>query len=131
VTPLQDNAIMTPSEQEEGRKVVGRGNQGKETEQSIKTGKDDKAPKPNGSITTPARTMVTHDPPPTTRTTPDTESGNGVTGSSGLVDSPKKPPPVPSPGSDLDESTTSSVFPNSSVGCQKTDQTNRSSSSAS
>jgi hypothetical protein len=99
VTPLQHNAILIPSEKERGRKDIGRGNQGKKTEQATKTWKDEKAQKSAESTTAPARTKVTHDPPPATREIPpDTRR---------LFGNPNETPlPAPSPGSDQDECTT-------------------------
>ena len=41
---FRNNAILTSSEKGKGRKGFGRWNKGKETEQVIKTGKDEKAP---------------------------------------------------------------------------------------
>ena len=46
------NAVLTLSEKGRGRNDVGRGNQGKEIEQAIKTGEGEKALKPAGNITT-------------------------------------------------------------------------------
>ena len=43
---FRHNAVLTPSEKGKGRKGVGRWNRGKEIEQAIKTGKNEKVPKP-------------------------------------------------------------------------------------
>ena len=128
------NAILTPSEKERGRKDFGRENRGKETEQAIKMGKDGEAMKPAESTTkAPARTKFIHDSPPAIlETLPDTRNNNDVAGTSGSVDNPNKPPlSIPSPGLDLDENTTPSMFLRGFARCQEINQTSCCDSSAS
>jgi hypothetical protein len=130
--PLRYNAILTPSEKERGRKDIGSGHQGNETEQAMKTLKDQNEPTPTETITAPARTTgVTCEPPSAAREIlPDTRSSNDVAGSRGLFDNPDKIPlPASSPGSDQNEGTTSSMFLHGFARCQKIDQINCSGSS--
>jgi len=61
---FRHNAVLTASEKGKGRNGIGRRNQGKETEQAIKMGKDEKAPKPAGSTITSPGLDPDKDPTP-------------------------------------------------------------------